>query len=459
MKQKVALLSSLLVITACKDLNSPYWNDFVSSRDANTGLRDSSSPIADEHILNDYSYAGYFSNDIPLPSATPKASNASYRVINVQDYGALPDDDISDKQAIKNAIEAIKQYRQQYHHSSTDVLYFPAGTYIINNADDDALIDPNNLDDIKNKQPIFVDLDRIILKGDGIGVTTLKMDTHLQPENPAKKWTTPHMLQVGARSSSTTVSANILLQSDVVGGSANTVTVDNVQGFQVGDSIELRSLITRSRAIEKAVSPYLIEYKASSPNVPVWANLTKGLNKREKHTIQSISGNTLTFATPIAHSLSAQDKWTVSKITSYANIGIENLTISGNWQGDFVHHKDALHDSGYSLLSLRRAHNSWIRDVELRNFNQGGVLWNTYNVTARNITLSGTPGHLAFTIMYGNNNLIDGLTDHSKAWHAPGVSKYSISNVYRNSQYGADSSIDLHGEQSMHNLFYNMTGG
>ncbi|MDN4711089.1 hypothetical protein QYZ44_18000 [Vibrio parahaemolyticus] len=57
------------------------------------------------------------------------------------------------------------------------------------------------------------------------------------------------------------------------------------------------------------------------------------------------------------------------------------------------------------------------------------MLWNTYNVTVDDVTLSGTPGHLAFTITYGNYNLIENITDNSHAWHAPGVSKYSIANV------------------------------
>lgn len=461
MKQKVILLSSMLLLAACKDLNSPYWIDFVASRDNDTGLLDTSNTLAPERVLNDYSYAGYLRSDTPLPTQTPTLSNSIYKVTNVQNYGANPNDGVSDKQAIKNAIAAIKESRQLAAGSSEtiDVLYFPSGTYIINDATDDASIDPEILDDIKNKQPIFIDLDRIVILGDGVGITTLKMETNLKPENPSKKWTTPHMLQVGARSSDIYSSADVVLTSTIPGGSTNSLTVDNAQDFMVGDSVELKSLIKRSNAIESAVSPYLIEYKASSPDTPVWSNLLKGLDKREKHTIRNIDGNTLHFWTPVAHSLKPQDSWQVNKITSYSNIGIENLTISGNWQDNFVHHHDALHDSGYSLLSLRQAHDSWIRNVELRDFNQGGVLWNTYNVTANNITLSGTPGHLAFTIMYGNNNLINGMTDNSNAWHAPGVSKYSISNVYKDSHYGPNSSIDLHGEQSMHNLFDNMNGG
>ncbi|MGV2990659.1 DUF4955 domain-containing protein [Vibrio sp. E150_011] len=460
MKRKVILLTSVLVLAACKDSNSQYWHDFVSSRDQQTGLLDASSNIPTEKILTDYSYAGFKQSDAPLPPPSPVSSNAHYQVFNVQDFGALPDDGQSDKQAIKEAIAAIKSARHSQNNSNLmDVLYFPRGTYIINDASDDAQINPGNTDDIKYKQPIFIDLDHIVVKGDGIGNTLLKMETHLQPENPSKKWTTPHMLQLGSRVSDKVFTQKVIVESTIKGGSTHSIQIEDAQNYAIGDSIELTSLITRDRAINDAISPYLIEYKASSPATPIWNNLVKGLDKREKHTITAINGNTINFATPIAHTLNSEDNWQMSKITSYGYVGIEDMTIAGNWQDEFVHHHDAVHDSGYSLLALNRVHNSWIRNVELKDFNQGGVLWNTFNVTAKNIQLSGTPGHLAFTIMYGNNNLIEGINDNSDAWHAPGVSKYSISNVYKDSHYGPDSSIDLHGEQSMNNLFDNMKGG
>ncbi|MHA2761511.1 DUF4955 domain-containing protein [Vibrio harveyi] len=465
MRYKIGTLSVALLLVACNsesrvENTSQYWTDFVASRDSASGLLDTSTTLPEERILQDYSFAGYKFSDTPLPAPAPTETDALYHVFNVQDFGAIPNDSISDKAAIKATIEAMKQSRTTNPaESKIAVLYFPEGTYIINNAADDALIDPDNVDDIKNKQPIFVDLDNVVVKGDGVGKTVLKMDTYLQPENPSKKWTTPHMFQLGARSDTETTAATIELSQTLEGGSSFSVQVDSSEGFSVGDSVQISALIQREPAINDAISPYLIEYKASAPDTPVWTNLVKGLDKREKHTIAAIDGNVLTFSTPVAHTLDQADAWQVKKVTSYENVGIENMTISGNWHEEFVHHESALHDSGYSLLALNRVHDSWVRNIELRDFNQGGVLWNTYNVTVDDVTLSGTPGHLAFTIMYGNYNLIENITDNSHAWHAPGVSKYSIANVYKNSQYAADSSIDLHGEQSMHNLFDNMKGG
>ncbi len=152
-----------------------------------------------------------------------------------------------------------------------------------------------------------------MVKGDGIGKTVLKMDTYLQPENPSKKWTTPHMLQLGARNDAETTVAQIELSQTLEGGSSFSIQVESSAGFAVGDSIQISSLIQREPAINDAISPYLIEYKASAPDTPVWTNLLKGLDKREKHTIAAINGNVLTFSTSVAHTLNQADTWQVKK--------------------------------------------------------------------------------------------------------------------------------------------------
>jgi len=203
----------------------------------------------------------------------------------------------------------------------------------------------------------------------------------------------------------------------------------------------------------------VIEYK-SGTEIPLWTNMTKGAVKIEKHIIESIDGNQLTFRTPIAHEINTLDQtWTVTKINSLSNIGIEGLTFQGNWHEQFVHHKDAVHDSGYSMLLLKNINHSWVKEVEFKDFSQASNLSNTFNVTVKDVNLTGTAGHMAVSILYGNNNLTDNIQDTAKTWHAPGVSKYSISNVHKNLSFDQSANIDLHGEQGVDNLFDGITGG
>jgi hypothetical protein len=191
----------------------------------------------------------------------------------------------------------------------------------------------------------------------------------------------------------------------------------------------------------------------------VWTNLTDGLDKIEKHQIIDIDGNILSFAAPIIHEIDATDNWSIHLIKPATEIGIEDLTIAGNWHEQFVHHKDVIHDSGYSLLRIKNATNSWMRNVTFSDFCQAVNLHNTFNITAENITLTGVQGHIAFGITYSNNNLTKNVQDYANSWHAPGFSKYSVSNVHLRMSYSPISTSDLHGEQTMNNLFDNTSGG
>lgn len=434
---------------------SQYWTQFVETRSSDSLLFDQMQ-VLDEDVLPDFSYAGYQLGEESLPQVM--FDDPAYTTYNVVDYGAIGNDRVSDKQAIKNAISAIKTARTNGDNSPV-ILYFPEGTYVTNDDNDLASIDPLVLDDVLNKQPIDIDFGNVIIKGDGMGKSTLFMANELYPENPSKKWTTPFLFQVGAPDKEIIDGPSSAVVSSNIPYSSLSVEVQDGTVFNVGDSIEIAATITDQAVIEASLSPYVVEHQ-SDTETPLWTNLTQGAVKIEKHIVESIDGNTLTFRTPIAHEINPQDHaWTISKINSLSNIGIEDLTFQGNWNYKFTHHKDALNDSGYSLLLLKNINNSWVKNVEFKDFNQASNLSNTFNVTIKDVNLTGTPGHMAISILYGNNNLTDNIQDTAKTWHAPGVSKYSISNVHKDLSFDESTNVDLHGEQSIDNLFDGMTGG
>ena len=53
-------------------------------------------------ILPNFSYVGYHNGELPIPE------NTQLKVFNVTDFGAKPDDGISDKNAIRKAIKAAE---------------------------------------------------------------------------------------------------------------------------------------------------------------------------------------------------------------------------------------------------------------------------------------------------------------------------------------------------------------
>ncbi|PSW20718.1 DUF4955 domain-containing protein [Photobacterium sanctipauli] len=430
---------------------SQYWQVFINTR-GEDGLYNESPDYDIEMVLPDFSFSGFKRGlDTYKLGDDPNAT-----VFNVLDYGIVPDDQHSDKTKIKLLLKHIKN-QQDAGIVDKAILYFPSGTYITNALSD--LIDFHDADSasLTEDQPIFIESDNLVVKGDGIGETILLMTHHLLPVNPDQYWTTPYLFQVGKRVKENELSTTITSRSGP--NTTYTITVSDSTGFSVGDNVEIKGLSTDIGKVVETISPYLLEHEPSEPGNYVWQNLVDGINKIEKHKIKSISGNELEFYTPVAHTIEDGFSWTLTSINSSQNVGFKDLTFAGSWDEVFEHHKNALHDSGYSLLEFNNINNSWVYNVEFKDFNQGLNLKNSFNVTAEDVLLTGNPGHMALSIMHSNNNLTVNVSDGASTWHAPGFSKYSISNVHSGLSFDQTSSPDLHGEQSMYNLFDRMVGG
>src|SRR5215831_460068 len=72
-----------------------------------------------QSILPDFSYVGYHCGEKAIPDIQ------NYKVFNVVDFGAKPDDDISDRAAIQAAIDAANK-------NGSGIVFFPKGRFITN---------------------------------------------------------------------------------------------------------------------------------------------------------------------------------------------------------------------------------------------------------------------------------------------------------------------------------------
>ena len=138
---------------------SDVWKNFLDAKKNGT-----------EAILPDFSYAGYKYSEQAIPSV-------NYKVFDVTDFGATPNDLKSDKNAIEKAIAAATK-------NGEGIIYFPKGKFVINNTED-------------KLTPIMILASNIVFRGEGQGKdgTVLFFDRHFEPANPKKLWTTPNMIQ------------------------------------------------------------------------------------------------------------------------------------------------------------------------------------------------------------------------------------------------------------------------
>lgn len=430
---------------------SEYWCAYVNTRDEVTGLFDPSYSEKSETILADFSFAGYMRGELPLPD-TSNLDN--YDVYDVTDFGAIANDDVSDKSAIKALVANIAEDRKGKTDYKPAMIYFPKGQFILNDSSDMVFIHPDLTEkELEQLQPIVIYLDNVVIRGEGSD-TILFMKEKFLPVNPKEMWSTPYMLRIGAPYSSVSARANVI--GDASAFSTKTIQVSQTRGFGIGDAIELSSKVTDPKVIDMFIEPYVFEKKHGNT---MWTSLKSGLIRKSKHMIVDIQSNRLILDSPIPHDVQSNHNWNVTKIGSYSNIGVENLVLRGNWQDKFVHHGSADHDGAYSLLSLGRANNSWVRNVEFHDVNRALDISNSFNITNVNVSITGNGGHSAISVVNSNNILSKEIRDTANTWHASGVSKYTTTSVFSNSKYSSEKNIDLHGEQATNNLFEHNIGG
>ncbi|MCU0338091.1 MAG: hypothetical protein MUF12_09585, partial [Sediminibacterium sp.] len=174
-------------------------------------------------ILPNFSYVGYHHGEKAIPDVNAK-------VFDITKFGAIPNDEISDKKAIEKTIaEATK--------NGGGIVYFPRGRFLINEDEDD-------------HKPIKINCSNIVFRGSGAGKdgTELFMKNKLDPADPTKMWTTPSMIQFNTPVKNTLIGQAV---SSADKGSFN-ITVNNASALKPGDWILLEM---------KNTDPNLLKYE------------------------------------------------------------------------------------------------------------------------------------------------------------------------------------------------------
>lgn len=462
---KNIITQSLLISLA---LSAPatatdYWQQYLNSRTNDSDLRSTSTAITEDEILPNFSYAGYKFANQPIPDV----NTLSYQSFSIVDYGAIANDGVSDKGAIRKAIKAAEDHIDAGGNGA--IIQIPEGQFRINDASDIANMDLSDTPEGRaNRKSFTIQISRgnIVLKGTGAN-SILYMDQNLELVYPTKDWTTPYILQAGyntsnrdprvikstkqAITSPTGDKFITTISSDHPRGSTKTVTVADSTLLTVGNWVLLTRLDDRQATINNAVSPYVPEVE--------WSAINNGLRSQEFHQIIAIKGNDITFASPIKHAVNNDGYWGLKHAAMLSDIGIEDVTLKGNWQGDFSHHKNGVHDGGWSMLRFNNVNNSWVKNVTFEDVNVGLTAANTAASTFTDVNFIGNPGHLSLDINSSTHVLAKNIHDTARHWHAAGFSHRAVGNVLSNSEHASDRYHNLHADQPYANLIDKNVGG
>lgn len=472
----------------------PLWQRYRSTWLAN---RDRSAEERVALPLPDFSHAGYrLGEALPASVNVQKSgqrADENTRRFDVTDYGARGDDEMSDRVAVLTAHAAMRRWQQadSTDHSDSSprhgVLYFPAGDYVLYGVEERAWFFARMIalkaavadeerqqvlrEALLKMQGLSLAGSHWTLAGAGSGSTHLKQTAPMLPLHASWYWSTPWLLHLGSLDEGRALVEGgqqeawqplaASSRSQPADTQDTVMLADSAQdasSLAVGDEVLLESIDKRPEAVTRALAPYQME-KDAKTGKPRWLIERDGVVKRARYRVVAREGKRLTLSLPLAHERLPGESWRIARIHPAREVGVEGVALSGNWRGQFKHHRSAEDDSGFGLLDIDGVTDSWIRDVRLVNFNQGVKVRHSSQTTLENVKLTGTPGHIAMTISDSNQVLADRIVDQSHAWHAPGVARYATHNVYLELEHGGDSGVELHGQQSRDTLFDRKRGG
>lgn len=392
---------------------SKLWTQFVEAR------RTGATPI-----LADFSCAGYQRGEAPIPDAV-------WKIFDVTSFGAVPNDAISDRPALLQAIHAAEE-------NGSGIIFFPPGRYRLNEESDP----PNTPIDIRGS--------RIVLRGSGSGSggTEIFMSRPMEAAQPAQIWTSPYLLRFQGRG----VAGRPVRVAADSPREGHEVEVANASAFRPGDWVCLRVRDRSPEGITEAVAPHAAD--------PRWTNLVRdGVAIDEFHCIERVVGRRLRFKEPIHADVKAGRGWTVVEFHPLVEAGVEDIAFVGNWHEPFVHHKNAIHDGGWSLLSLNSCANGWVRRCRFTDSNRPLTSAGSSGLTIEDIVIDGNPGHHAVALNGTCHSLVRRVQMLTAQWHAGGVAGTSSGNVFLDCRYPPDTCYESHASQPRWTLFDNVSGG
>ena len=437
---------------------------------------------SEENVLLDFSYAGYMRGEV----APAEASTLGYKVYNVVDYGAVPNDGKSDRDAFLACVEAAtgqkfsqgtKVLTLGHKEKANAIVYFPEGEFILHTSEDD-----HTENGVTYSRTIQIRAGNFVLRGAGRDKTILVMQDKNLPTDASVLYSSPVMIDFkhnsGLGTADNGVEFNIPVKANVKKG-AFTVTLENTTGLSEGRWVCLSVQNNDPAYVKKeleAGKPTDTEFKADHDIIK------NGVKVYEYHQIKSINGNDVTFYEPIHHEIDinytaftgSSYNWCVMSFPHYDNVGIEDLTFKGNAKDKFVHHESWEDDGAFKPLGMTRLTNSWLRRVKFTSVSEACSVTNSSNVSVYDIIFDGRRGHssirsqvstrvfIGATVDKSNGYLVDSPSTFKEGagqYHAVGVSKPSIGTVLWRNTWGSDACFESHATQPRATLIDCCMGG
>ena len=406
--------------------------------------------------LPDYSYAGYHRGTKSIPEVVPGVTHTEFSVTN---YGAIPNDRISDHPAIQSAINAATD-----NYNSTGmpgVVTFPQGEFLIFTDTDRR--SEGRLGSLRVRSG------HIVLKGSGSrnGGTIIRQVNIDVSNSP---WGSSWGLSIGPTASNygriTTVAEDSERES-------YWLTVKDASRLSVDQWVSINAYVKDIAGADEYLLPFT---RSDFGGNSSWRARYRAVTVREIHQIAEVVGNRVRFHSPIRISINSDYEFVINTINLLQEVGVEDISFHGSslkkfthvWTGNMPMSEKALNFGAYQSVSLARCANSWVRRCSFVNVGQSMTTYFSTNITLTQLTTSGNLGH--YSILAGGSTsilyaLIEDITtsppeNRGSTGHGPSIHGGSSGNVIYYSEGGPKRHFDVHaGNPSYDNLLDHSTGG
>lgn len=389
--------------------------------------------------LCDFSYAGYRTGTVPLPTITDRVS--------VRDFGAIGDGTSDDSGAFQRAIDTV---------SPGSAVFVPTGRYRISDI-------------------LYIRKSHVVLQGEDQHRSVLTFDRSLseitgQPESSGFWF--PHTTPPSDGLSWSFSGGLIWAQGEDKVDSHSHLT-DVVGEYRRGDRV-IR--VASSEGLEPGAWVRLAAFDPP-PDDPNHGTLLRHLHGGVMEggaeqcgkqlisflsRIESIDDDTVTLERYLPDDVRPIWQPQLHRFTpTVEEIGIENLTI----QMPGIPYAGHFKEPGFNAISLFMVSNSWVRDITILNADTGVFASFANFCTMKGITISGDEsrgpinGHHGIALYFpGTDNLITDFAIEKKQLHDLTIEQFVSGNVFSNGS-GIDICMDHHRAAPYQNLFSNIDLG
>lgn len=384
---------------------------FVSVTLALMALSVTAGPPSPIDALPDFSYAGYHSGKKDFDFATPDS-------FDIRDYGAKPDDEADDTDAILAALEDAK--------AAGGIVRIPKGQWML-------------------QRQLFIDQGPVAILGAGSDKTTIYI-----PVSLSDLWGWERGFS-SSRGFFEVVPPQV--KAEVLARAVGNHGIESKKlkvKWQEGVERPVQREWLQIQWFNDAQND-LIDYLYGGvvPQDDWGEGLVDVLEERVKEWVQvkKVSSNRLTFYQPLH--MPTRSGWDVRvvRLPPIEEVAIQGLKIRFKEAPYAGHHKE----KGYNAIFASGLVNGWIKDVIVENADSGVIVNRSRFVTVKNLKLIGRKMHHAISTAWSTDCLFDSWRVVAPHVHGTTISTGAHRDVYSRG-FGNKLKMDAHRRLPFQNL-------